>query len=79
MEREQAVRELAYALWVADGCPHGRAVEHWRQAEAQIDADMAQANNPDRGSALGKPARGARDGGLQRKLGQGRTGKPQKA
>lgn len=32
--REIAVR--AYQLWEAAGRPHGRAVEHWLAAEAQL-------------------------------------------
>jgi hypothetical protein len=63
MGRERAVRELAYAIWESNGRPHGRAEEHWRQAEAQIDADVANANSPEgRVNAPGKPVKGARDG-----------------
>jgi hypothetical protein len=45
MEREQAVRELAYAIWESTGCPDGCAEAHWRQAEARIDADVARAKS----------------------------------
>ncbi len=27
---------MAYLYWKADGCPEGRAVEHWLRAEADI-------------------------------------------
>ena len=42
MEREQAIRELAYAIWESNGRPDGCAEAHWHQAEARIDADAAQ-------------------------------------
>ncbi len=34
--REQVIRERAYALWEAEGRPDGKAVEHWLRAEAEI-------------------------------------------
>jgi DUF2934 family protein len=33
-DREQAVRERAYALWERDGRPEDRSLAHWCQAEA---------------------------------------------
>jgi hypothetical protein len=30
------VRQRAYALWEAAGCPEGREEEHWLQAEEEI-------------------------------------------
>jgi hypothetical protein len=35
-EREQIIRERAYAIWEQDGCPEGRCLAHWSQAEAEI-------------------------------------------
>ncbi len=35
---EQRVRERAYEIWKNAGCPDGRSVEHWLQAEAEIAA-----------------------------------------
>jgi hypothetical protein len=29
---EQAIRERAYYIWEREGCPEGRAEEHWRHA-----------------------------------------------
>ncbi|MBN1189631.1 MAG: DUF2934 domain-containing protein [Dehalococcoidales bacterium] len=34
MTREEEIRLIAYSLWVREGYPHGRAVEHWLRAEA---------------------------------------------
>ncbi|MCB4771944.1 DUF2934 domain-containing protein [Ancylobacter sp. Lp-2] len=38
-EREQRIREQAYKLWEAEGCPQGRADHHWLQAEKLIPPD----------------------------------------
>jgi hypothetical protein len=35
---EQRVREAAYRLWEAAGCPEGREQDFWFQAEAEIQA-----------------------------------------
>jgi flagellar biosynthesis regulator FlaF len=32
----QRVRERAYRIWENEGCPHGRDMEHWLQAEREI-------------------------------------------
>ena len=32
-ERAQRIRERAYHLWEADGCPENRAEEYWERAE----------------------------------------------
>ncbi len=47
---EERVRERAYSLWEADGCPDGCAERHWQQAEAELFQngeirDMAEARN----------------------------------
>jgi hypothetical protein len=35
-ELEQAIRERAYHLWVADGCHDGKADAHWLTAQREI-------------------------------------------
>jgi hypothetical protein len=32
---EQAIRERAYHLWIADGCRDGNANEHWLSAQRE--------------------------------------------
>ena len=32
MSREQTVRDVAYAIWEAEGKPEGRDAAHWKQA-----------------------------------------------
>lgn len=36
-QHEQRIRERAYHLWEADGCPHGRDAEYWERAR-ELDA-----------------------------------------
>ncbi len=38
MVREEEIRLIAYSLWVREGYPHGRAIEHWLRAEAIWEA-----------------------------------------
>ena len=38
-DREKRVRERAYQIWQRHGEPHGRADEHWAQAEAEIELE----------------------------------------
>ena len=38
-EREDEIRVRAYAIWEQEGCPEGRSVDNWLQAEAEIAAD----------------------------------------
>jgi hypothetical protein len=39
---QNAVRQRAFQIWVAQGRPQGRDKEHWRQAEAEVLADRAR-------------------------------------
>ena len=34
--REQLIRERAYALWEADGSPHGSDLEYWERARELV-------------------------------------------
>jgi len=36
---EQRIRDRAYAIWLEEGCPHGRDADHWVQAEHAILAE----------------------------------------
>ena len=35
-DREQAIRQRAYALWEEDGRPDGKNLEHWLRADTEI-------------------------------------------
>lgn len=66
MSREQIVRDVAYAIWEAEGKPQGRDVEHWRLAEQRVAASLAggsakagtktQAKPPAKAKARNAPA-----------------------
>jgi hypothetical protein len=45
-DHEQRVRECAYHLWEAEGKPHGRDVEFWERARAQVGAEESAAPEP---------------------------------
>jgi hypothetical protein len=32
--RDEEIRQIAYHLWLNEGCPHGRHLYHWFQAES---------------------------------------------
>jgi len=58
MSREQTVRDVAYAIWEAEGKPPGRDALHWRLAEERVAASLAGVR-PDTamaGKAASKPA-----------------------
>ena len=44
-EREQAIRERAYAIWEQDGRPEGRSLAHWSQAEVEIGTEQVVLEN----------------------------------
>jgi hypothetical protein len=37
--REERIRRRALEIWREQGCPDGRAREHWEQAEREEDGD----------------------------------------
>jgi hypothetical protein len=38
-EKYRLVEQRAYALWLAEGQPHGKHEEHWRQAIHEIETE----------------------------------------
>lgn len=46
MSREQIIRDTAYAIWEAEGKPHGRATQHWTQAEDRVAASLTGSAKP---------------------------------
>ncbi|WAC27485.1 DUF2934 domain-containing protein [Ancylobacter sp. SL191] len=40
-ERDEQIRAKAHELWLAEGCPTGREIEHWQQAAALVETDDA--------------------------------------
>ena len=35
----QAIEALAYSIYVAEGRPEGRALQHWLEAEEQVEVE----------------------------------------
>lgn len=40
MDREQRVRQRAYEIWQAEGCPPGCEQEHWDRAEREVAGEQ---------------------------------------
>lgn len=38
-DMDQRIRERAYEIWIREGRPLGRHVQHWHQAQAEIAAE----------------------------------------
>ena len=39
VDQEKAVREIAYFFWQREGCPDGRAGEHWQRTTEETAMD----------------------------------------
>jgi len=61
---EDRIRECAYYLWEAEGCPAGRDAEFWHRASTQIANDGASGipakRNPRRKATQSAPRARAR-------------------
>jgi hypothetical protein len=38
-DRDDRIREIAYFLWLEEGCPEGAAESHWLAAETHLESD----------------------------------------
>lgn len=54
---DSRIRDRAYAIWEAEGCPDGCAERHWQQAEDDLRQGDARASASD---APGVPGRSSR-------------------
>jgi hypothetical protein len=57
---DHRIKERAYQLWVQEGRPHGRDLEHWLQAERTLGASAEAAGNPSQKAAATPRKRAAR-------------------
>lgn len=78
MELIERIRERAYQLWEAEGCAHGRDMEYWFRAEADVSAGTSEmnANAPSRSTTLGKSV--AVDDGIDAKPATAKTSRSKK-
>ncbi len=40
--KHERIRSRAYALWEAEGQPHGRDQKHWEEARRQVEAELSE-------------------------------------
>ena len=56
-DREERIKQRAYALWQSEGHRHGRHEDHWHRAEREIAAEEAGSSKaPRRAPRSGKAA-----------------------
>jgi Protein of unknown function (DUF2934) len=46
LEEEEVIRQRAYAIWEAEGRPHGHDLDHWHRAQAEITAAASRQDGP---------------------------------
>ncbi|MDB6137577.1 MAG: hypothetical protein JWO94_649 [Verrucomicrobiaceae bacterium] len=51
LSSDEEIRDRAYALYLAEGCPEGRAMDHWLAAEADCNVAMKPGEAPGAGEA----------------------------
>lgn len=54
-EKHRLVEQRAYALWQAEGQPHGKHEEHWRQAICEVEAEEGAGPTQKRGAKRSAP------------------------
>jgi Protein of unknown function (DUF2934) len=54
-DRGDRIREIAYFLWVEEGCPEGEAERHWLAAETIVEAKLREGKRIDEGEPRGEP------------------------
>ena len=63
VDSNELIRRRAFEIWEREGCPDGRDLEHWLQAEVELSApassvteDKPAARKPAAKKAAAKPA-----------------------
>ena len=54
-DRNDRIREIAYFLWLEEGCPEGEAQRHWLAAEALVETEFREGKRIDEGEPHGEP------------------------
>jgi hypothetical protein len=54
-DRNDRIREMAYFLWLDEGCPEGAAERHWLAAEALVESEPLERKRIE-GEPPGEPA-----------------------
>ena len=50
-DRDQRVREIAYFLWLDEGCPEGESERHWLAAERVVGPEPAETERAEDGAS----------------------------
>ena len=73
-DREQRIRERAYALWEADGRPHGSDLEYWERARELVgmseSGETGQRNVPDPDDPSVMAGQAVEEASIQSNLGE---------
>jgi hypothetical protein len=54
-DRDDRIREMAYFLWLEEGCPEGAAERHWLAAETLVASEPLERKRIE-GEPPGEPA-----------------------
>ncbi len=58
-DREERIRLRALEIWREQGCPDGRAREHWEQAEREVGGDGNEAGGDQQPTSQSQPEEAA--------------------
>jgi Protein of unknown function (DUF2934) len=65
MTIQQVIQERSYLIWEREGRPHGRNLEHWLKAEAELSAEREA--EPKRASPKAPAKSGAKGTSLRKR------------
>lgn len=57
---DEEIRQIAYQLWLDEGCPHGQHLDHWRRAEEIWQARLRKTSAAPRPKKIAKKTTGAK-------------------
>jgi Protein of unknown function (DUF2934) len=55
-DREERIKQRAYAIWQSEGHRHGRHEDHWHRAEREIAAEEAEPSGAPRRASRSRKA-----------------------
>ena len=76
--REERIRLRALEIWREQGCPNGRAREHWEQAEREVGGDGSEVGADQMPTSQSLPERAAAREDAVSPLGQSTRSDPGK-
>ncbi len=76
--REERIRLRALEIWREQGCPDGRAREHWEQAEREVGGDGSEAGDDQKLTSRSLPDKAATSQEAVSPLGRSKRSDPGK-